>query len=134
MGETTKDIKKLTLTDIIKNKEKYQVKDDVTEDLIIDRLGVSITIRKPERSLCLETIQMAHDPNQADKSNNFVVYNSIVEPNLKDKELQKEFGCVEPTDIVEKIFDPGEVDEIAKACFALSGYGNSVSKVKDLKN
>ncbi|MEH6940776.1 phage tail assembly chaperone [Bacillus sp. JJ722] len=134
MGETKKEIKKITLTDVIKNKEKYQVRDDVTQDLIIDRLDGIITIQKPERSLCLETIQMAHDPNQADKSNVFVVYNSIVEPNLKDKDLQKEFGCVEPQDIVEKIFEPGEVDEIAKACFALAGYGNSISKVKDLKN
>lgn len=129
-----KEIKKLTVTDLMKNKERYQVKENVTEEVFIDRLDASATIRKPERSLCIEAMQMAHDPNLVSKSDAFIVYNVIVEPNLKDKELQKEFGCVEPTDIVEKIFEPGEITRIAQFALELAGYTKALKKVKDLKN
>ena len=127
-------IKKLTLTDLMKNKEQYQVKNDVTEELYIPRLDASITIRKPERSLCIEGFQMANDKEQGGKADPFIVYNVVVEPNLKDSKLQKEFGCVEPTDIVEKIFESGEIAQIAKAGLDLAGYGNGIDKVKNLKN
>lgn len=128
------EIKKLTLTDLLKDKEKYQVKDDVTEDLFIQRLDASITIRKPERSLCIEAFQMANDENQGGKADPYLVYNIVVEPNLKDSQLQKEFKCVEPTDIVEKLFESGEIAYIAQVGLELSGYKNGIDKVKDLKN
>ncbi|PEB56243.1 hypothetical protein CON65_15920 [Bacillus pseudomycoides] len=129
-----KEIKKLTVTDLMKNKEQYQVKENVTEEVYIDRLGASVTIRKPEKSLCIEGMQMAQDPNLVGKSDAFIVYNVLVEPNLKDKQLQKEFGCVEPTDIVDKIFEPGEIGNIAKLALELVGYTKALKKVKDLKN
>jgi hypothetical protein len=122
-----KVIKKLTLTDLLKEKEKYQVQENTTEDLFIHRLDASITIRKPDRSLCMDAFQMANDPNQGDKADPYMVYNIVVEPNLKDPQLQKEFGCIEPTDIVEKIFEPGEISKMA-------GYKKGIDKVKDLKN
>ncbi|MEK5171819.1 hypothetical protein NST63_00995 [Heyndrickxia sp. FSL W8-0496] len=128
------EIKKLTLTDLIKEKEKYQVKKDVTEELYIQRLDASITIRKPERSLCLDTISMSRDKDQADQADVYMTYNIVVEPDLKDTELQKAYGCVEPTDIVEKIFDPGEIASISQAGLELSGYISSAKRVKDLKN
>jgi len=127
-------VKKLTLTDLIKEKEKYQVKKDVKEELFISRLDASITICKPERSLCLESFQMANDNEQSYKADAFIVYNIVVEPNLKDEKLHKEFGCVEPIDIVEKIFEIGEITQIAKAGLELAGYSDGVGKVKDLKN
>lgn len=123
--------KKLTLTDLLKDKEKYHVKDDVTEDLFIPRIDAIITIRKPERSLCIESFQMGRDDEDGDV---FLVYNTVVEPNLKDSDLQKEFGCVEPSDIVEKVFEAGEIVKIAQAALDLAGYTDSVSKVADLKN
>ncbi|MEL3956924.1 hypothetical protein NST17_06900 [Caldifermentibacillus hisashii] len=128
------ELKKLTLTDLIKEKEKYKVKADVTEDLYLSRLDASITIRKPERSLCMESFEMVNDQNQAEKADAFMVYNIVVEPNLKDAKLQQEFGCVEPIDIVEKIFEIGEITQIAKAGLELAGYSAGVDKVKDLKN
>lgn len=128
------ELKKLTLTDLIKEKEKYKVKADVTEDLYLSRLDASITIRKPERSLCMESFEMVNDQNQAEKADAFMVYHIVVEPNLKDAKLQQEFGCVEPIDIVEKIFEIGEITQIAKAGLELAGYSAGVDKVKDLKN
>lgn len=128
------DIKKLTVTDLLKDKEKYQVKDNVTDELLIGRLGASITICKPERSLCLEAFQMGQDPKQTDKADEYLVYNIVIEPNLKDAQLQKAFGCVEPMDIVHKIFEPGEISSIAQSGLDLAGYAQRLSRVKDLKN
>ncbi|WP_078410288.1 phage tail assembly chaperone [Priestia abyssalis] len=127
-------IKKLTLTDLMKDKEKYEVRADVTEELYIHRLDASIIIRKPERSLCLEAFQMANDESQDGKADPFMVYNTVIEPDLKDIKLQKEFGCVEPVDIVEKIFEAGEIASIAQAGLELAGYKKGINRVKDLKN
>ncbi|USK54369.1 hypothetical protein LIS82_22890 [Cytobacillus solani] len=128
------EIKKLTLTDLMKNKEQYRIKNDVKEEFFIKRLDASITIRKPERSLCLEAFQMSADKDQVEKADIYLAYNIVVEPNLKDSELQKEFGCVEPMDIVEKIFESGEISNIAQSGIELAGYAKNVKKVKDIKN
>lgn len=125
--------KKLTVTDLLKEKEKYQVKTDVKEELFIPRIDANVTLQKPERSLCIESFEMGSGEGQTD-GDVFLVYNTIVEPDLRDSELQKAFGCVEPTDIVEKIFEAGEIVGIAKKALDLAGYGDSVSSVKDLKN
>lgn len=130
----SKEIKKLTLTDLIKEKEKYQVKADTKQDYFLERLGASITIRKPERSLYLESMQMLQDEELKGKADIFMVYNIVVEPNLKDSELQKAYGCIEPYDIVEKIFEPGEINLIAGAGLGLAGYHSELKKVEDLKN
>lgn len=125
--------KKLTITDLLKEKEKYQVKTGVQEELFIPRIDANVTLQKPERSLCIESFEMGSGEGQTD-GDVFLVYNTIVEPDLRNSELQKAFGCVEPTDIVEKIFEAGEIVGIAKKALDLAGYGDSVSSVKDLKN
>ena len=58
------------------------------------------------------------------------------EPDLKDKELQKAFECVEPMEIVEKVFSAGEITNIALKCIELAGYGqNSIKEiVENTKN
>nr|WP_285842874.1 hypothetical protein [Metabacillus litoralis] len=77
---------------------------------------------------------MVNDDAQAAKADPFMVYNIVVEPNLKDPNLQKEFGCVEPDDIVEKLFESGEISNIAQIGMELAGYKSGVKKVNDLKN
>lgn len=134
MSETKKEIKKLTLTDLIRDKEKIQPKENVTQELFVERLNATVTIRRPERSLVLDTIELSDDENFDGNSDDFLVYNIIVEPNLKDAELQKAYGCVEPTDIISKIFEIGEVSDIAKAGMKLAGYFSNVKAVEDLKN
>ena len=126
-------MKKLTITDLLKNKEQYKVKSDIKEEVFIERLDSTITIKKPERSLCMEAVQLTKDDNGT-TADIFLVYNVVVEPNLKDKNLLKEFGCVEPTDIVEKIFEAGEIMQISQVALELSGYNSGVKRVKDIKN
>jgi hypothetical protein len=58
-------------------------------------------------------------------------YECIVEPNLKDAEVQKQFGCTNPMDIVDVIFAPGEIPQIAIECMKLAGYMGGVEAVKN---
>lgn len=118
--------KKLSLTDLIENKEKYQVKTGVEKDLYLEQLGATVTILQPERSMVLDSFES--------ESDEYLVYNIVIEPNLKDPGLQKKYDCVEPMDIVTKIFDPGTVTGIAKAGLKLAGYDSKVKMVEDLKN
>ncbi|MFJ5771402.1 hypothetical protein [Psychrobacillus sp. NPDC093180] len=125
---------KLTLTDLIEKKEQIQPKQNITQELLIDRLGATITIRRAERSLVLDTIDLAKDQDSDDKSDEFFVYNIVSEPNLKDPELHKAYGCVEPTDIVSKVFEYGEIATIAQEGMKLAGYKKGVTVVQELKN
>ncbi|WP_342504201.1 hypothetical protein [Lysinibacillus sp. FSL L8-0126] len=124
-----KTIKRLTVTDLMKEKEKYQVKDDVTEEVLVERLGVEVVLRKPEKSLCVDTMKMARDENNDTDADVYMVYNTMVEPNLKDAELQKAYGCTLPTDIVAKIFDPGEIEQLSGMALELAGYKKGGVKV-----
>lgn len=127
--------KRLTVLDLLKEKEKYQIKQDVTEEVYVERLDADVVIRKPEKSLCTEVLSMSRDEDTTDDADVYMVYNTLVEPNLKDSELQKAYGCVEPTEIVEKIFEPGEIAQLSQVALELAGYEKgTVRLVKDLKN
>lgn len=125
---------KLTIADLIAKKEQLVKKKKKTENLYLEALDSTVTIEEPERSLVLEMLEMANDDSSESSSDDFLVYNIMLEPNLKDKKLQEEFGCVEPTDIVSKIFDVGTVSGIAMAAMELAGYNSKVSTVDELKN
>jgi len=127
-----KEIKRLSVTDLMKEKEKYQVKDDVTETVLVERLGVEVVLRKPEKSLCVDTMKMARDENNDTDADEFMVYNTMIEPNLKDPELKEAYGCTLPTDIVSKIFEPGEISLLSEIGFELAGYKKG--GVKAIKN
>lgn len=126
---------KLTLLQLIKEKEKYEIKAGVKEELYIERLDATIVYVKPDRALALESIEISQDKNaESGAADVFLIYNSIVEPNLKDTELHEAFGCVEPTDIVAKIFEAGEIPQIAHEIMQSAGFGSHVKKVDQVKN
>lgn len=124
---------KLTIKDLIENKEKYTKEKKRTQELYVESIDATITIEKPERSLVLDAIELAEDENHEGNGDDFLVYNMVKEPNLKDKELQKAYGCVEPIDIVHEIFDVGTITSIAQAGMALAGYTSKVTPVDDIK-
>lgn len=122
-------VTKLTLKDLIAKKEQVLDSKKKTRNLYIKSLDGIITIEKPS----IETIVDASKIDSGMESDKYLVYNCIIEPNLKDKELQKVYGCIEPSDIL-KIFEDGEISSIARECMNLAGYSGSVSVVDDIKN
>lgn len=125
MSNTTK----LTIKNLIAKKEQILNNRRATRDLYVKSLDSVITIEKPS----IETIVDASKIENGVESDKYLVYNCIVEPNLKDKELQQAYGCVEPIEIL-KIFEDGEISSIAIECMNLAGYRGSVSVVDDIKN
>ena len=126
----TKEIKKkLTIGDLIANADKIKGLKNETKELYIKSLDATITIMKPSRSTILDS----DDLSREDK-NFFLVYECIVDPNLKDALLQAAYG-VTGYEILDKIMDPGEMDNIAKEMIRFSGYdAGRVSVVEDIKN
>ncbi len=125
---------KITVKNLLAQKEQLKNKKEVKEDLYIDSLGGDITVKEPSSELCVESFEMAQtgDSSRADAH---IVYNCVIEPTLKDEELQKEYACVEPSDIVKMIFKPGEIAAISGHCMTMAGYGTGLKKVdKQIKN
>ena len=55
-----------------------------------------------------------------------LIYESVIAPNLKDKDLQQAYGCGAPSDIVPLLFKTGEIGSIASAIVRCAGYGKSI--------
>lgn len=127
--------KKITIADLLANKDKLKKKTAAKAQLFIESLGGQITVQEPSRDLCTEVFEMAENPETRGMSDVHMAYNCVVEPNLKDSELQKAYGCVQPTDIVDELFKAGEVAAISTFCIGMAGYGTGLKKVdEEIKN
>jgi hypothetical protein len=109
MAVSIKDLiaKKETLTQ--RKKQKYDIETSA---------GV-LTVKMPTRSHVADLLRL-------DDSDAHLIIGYVVEPNLRDPQLLEAYGCLEPTDIVEKIFDPGEIPAIGRKIMELAGYGKNI--------
>lgn len=119
---------KLTLQELLRRKEQMleAKKTKATKELYISSIDATITIEEPDGALCRDANDM--EPGEGDK---YMCYECIKEPNLKAKEVQEAFGCAEPMDVVEAIFKPGEIPQIAIECMKLAGYMGGVETIKN---
>ncbi len=125
MDKTTK----ITLDTLLARKEQAieDKRKNSTGELYVQSLDGTITVKPPTRAILSDARETDND-SLADR---YLVYQCVVEPNLKDKKLQDAYGCGEPDEIVDKIFELGEVGKIAAECINMAGFGNSVEKVKN---
>lgn len=121
--------KRLTLKDLMAKQEQLANKKKKSLNLFVKSLDGVITIEQPDTVTIIDASKI----DEGFESDKYLVYNCIVEPNLKDKDLLKAYGCVEPTEIL-KIFDDGEISSIARECMNLAGYNSSVRVVEEIKN
>ena len=119
---------KLTLAELLRRKEQMLESKETkkTLDLYVKSIDAVITVEEPSGALCRDANDM--ESGEGDK---YMCYECIVEPNLKDAEVQKQFGCTNPMDIVDVIFAPGEIPQIAIECMKLAGYMGGVEAVKN---
>jgi hypothetical protein len=113
----------VSIQDLIDKKDSIAASRKQTYDLETS-IG-TITVKKPSQSFVVESRGLESGGDQ------YLIYNMTVEPNLRDSALQKAYECAEPTDIVNKLFDAGEVSRVARAIMLCAGYSNDdiVSKV-----
>jgi len=126
----SKTPKKVTLDELIKKAVEKKNVGPKTKKLFVQSLNGCIVIEKPDRKLCLDALDM-EDSAEADA---YLVYECVVEPSLKNPELQKAYGVVRPLDVVTEIFEPGEIASISKEILKFAGYIDSVKPVEDVKN
>ncbi|WP_144940118.1 phage tail assembly chaperone [Paenibacillus sp. 32O-W] len=126
---------KMTVKDLLAKKDQLKQKKARTQTLYVESLDAEIVIQEPSRSVALEALSMVHDDEKSEMADIHVVYNCVIEPNLKEPELQKAFGCAEPTDIVSMVFRAGEISSISGHALQLAGYSKGVRAIdKELKN
>lgn len=128
--ETAETPKKVTLEELLARAAKAKSAKKETRELYVKSLGGTITIEKPDRTVCLEALDMEN----SEEADEYIVYNCVVNPPLKDKALQEAYGVVAPMEIVVKVFEPGEISAISKECLVLAGYIDSVKVVDEIKN
>ena len=119
---------KLTLQELMKRKEQMleAKKTKKTADLYVRSVDSVITIQQPDGALCRDANDM--EPGEGDR---YMCYECVIEPPLKSKELQEAFCCKEPMDIVNAVFEEGEIPQIAIECMKLAGYMGGVEAVKN---
>ena len=104
-----------------------------------ERKPVDVKIQELSARRKNELIAMAVDDNgRADMSKAYdanlkVVIAGVIEPNLKDKDLQEHFGCKMAVDLAEKLFK-SEVTDIATAIFELGTVGEEKDDEDEIKN
>lgn len=125
------EYKKLKLEDLIN--KAGEKKGDKYLDIYIKRLDATIKAKEPDNALILESIDISKE--NAHESDLHLVYNSIIEPNIKDSTLHEAYNVSRPLEILDEIFSLGEISNIAKTLLKNSGYeDNSVKLVEDIKN
>jgi hypothetical protein len=117
--------KKLNIKDLIANAERLKKRKEETKELRVKSLDGNIVIGKPDRQLILEAMDMKDEDGDL-----YLVYECVLEPNLKDKELQEAYG-VNGYEIVDAIFEVGEISSISKEITKFAGYGDSVEEIKN---
>lgn len=130
----------LSVEELIKHKATLKQDDEkvMEKTLFITRLQSEIKLsfnKKDVRDFLDVTNTKTCTDEQAEAAGLNLIYSIISEPNLKDKDLQKAYECVEPTDIVSAIFTDGEMLDISNFAIKEAGFQRgSISVVEDLKN
>ena len=102
-----------------RKKQKYDIETSAGE----------MTVKLPTRSYVAEVMKL-------EGSDELLLLDCIIDPNLKDAGLQEAYGCLEPTDIIGKLFDAGEIPGLGRKVMELAGYGRDIRAAlhEDAKN
>jgi len=126
--------KKVTLESLIKKKIELKGERKHEGALYIPSLDgdVEIEVLKSDVVDFLEVTNGKSTEEEIEKAGHNLIYTIVKTPDLSDKALQKEFECVEPTDIVKYIFTDGEMLDIVD--YAISSVGMRRGVVEEVKN
>ena len=116
----------ITIENLLQNKEIIQAQTGVKEvELEIKRLKDTVKIKSLDVNKLLNLVDSCKNQYEANVK---IVYYGMLEPNLKDKEVQEAYKVqTNPYKIVECIFKPIEINLIADKVCEISG-------LKDVEN
>ena len=118
----------ITIENLLQNKEIIEAGTGVKEvELYIKRLKDTIKIKSLDVN---KLINLADTSKNQYETNVKIVYYAMVEPNVRDKELQEAYKTKSnPYKIVESIFKPVEVNLISDKVCEISG----LKEVEDME-
>ena len=109
----------VTVADLIARRE--EIKNKRKDRYDIETSIGTIIVKQPTLRM-IDDILKGQDNRQNDIE---LIFETVIEPNLKDKDLQQAYGCTIPSDIVPMLFKPGEVSALARTIMRLAGFGAS---------
>jgi hypothetical protein len=107
----------ISIAELIEKKEAIEAAKKAQYD--VETSAGVMTCKLPSRTLVMESLNL-------DDADSYIVVNCVVEPDLKDAKLLKAFGCMEPTDLPDKLFEPGEVAAISVKLMSLAGFRKNI--------
>lgn len=107
----------ISVAELINKKESIEAAKKARYD--IETSAGTMTVKLPTRAFVLEAMGV-------EDSDAYLIVNCVVEPDLKDSKLLKAYGCMEPMDIVDKIFEAGEVGVISSTIMKLIGNKRNI--------
>lgn len=118
----------ITIENLLQNKKIIEEGTGVKEvELYIKRLKDTIKIKSLDVN---KLINLADNSKNQYETNVKIVYYAMVEPNVRDKELQEAYKTkANPYKIVESIFKPVEVNLISDKVCEISG----LKEVEDME-
>ena len=116
----------ITIENLLKNKDIIEAQTGVKEvELEIKRLKDTVKIKSLDVNKLLNLVDSCKNQYEANVK---IVYYGMLQPNLKDNELQEAYKVrTNPYKIVESIFKPIEINLIADKICEISG-------LKDVEN
>lgn len=124
--------KKATFEDLLKKKLQREKDRFKTKDIYIVSMDAILTFKKPKDEFIYEVIDDIQDSKDTEKM--VAAFKKLIYQccdMLQDSALQKELGVVDPFDIVDKLFDLGEVISIGEQ---LADFIDVEGKVEQIKN
>lgn len=108
----------VSISDLIAKRE--EIKERKAQKMTIMTSIGEVVAKKPSAYLMAEAFGLDEGGDE------YLVYNCIEELNLKDKELQEAYDCHDPIDIVNKLFDFGEIKGISTILISAVGMGKKL--------
>ena len=136
---------KLTIKDLMKI-DREKLSEVPTKEIYAKRLSSilgrksSISIKALPGDNYIEIVGEARnkkgefDSARMYRAQCLVVVEGVVEPSLKDAELQKHFGCATATDLAKVMFPGGELVDVFNEIATLSGFISDDESDDEIKN
>ncbi|SDJ76215.1 hypothetical protein [Salimicrobium halophilum] len=123
--------KKVSVQDLIKQKDDIEKKKKETFKIYVPSLDGYVETKKATRSQIITGTQMS-EQGEGYEGDHYLIYHCLVDPSLKDDELLKTYGVGKNKghEIVSKIFEWYEVSMLAQK---IAG-GDKMSLVDEVKN
>lgn len=124
--------KQLKLQDLINKAGEHRQSKNKTLEIYVKSFDGIFKMKKPSNALLLESLDIASE--DAHEGDIHLIYNSVIEPNLKSEELQESYGVARPVEIVDELFDLGEIKAVATILAESAGYGKDVACLVESKD